>query len=211
MLGDRAPVDLTAAGRLRLAHPGVSLAVLGGLADPPMSKDTVAGRLRRAHRHGGTDRDMTARPPQTHGFGDLGAPRAVVGVSDLVDEFHRRPGSDCVRPSHPTVSVPGALDRIGYVEEEVQELREAVEAGDVVKAADAPAQRSTHATRKASRHHDEHHQPIRGFRGLLHHLATLTRNDIQHAHTTVPTLTIPTPTQRHAFELLGTTVPLTLR
>ncbi len=75
----------------------------------------------------------------------------------------------------------------------------------------APAQRSTHATRKASRHHDEHHQPIRGFRSLLDHLATLTRNDIQHGHTTVPTLTIPTPTQRHAFELLGTTVPLTLR
>jgi Transposase DDE domain len=75
----------------------------------------------------------------------------------------------------------------------------------------APAQRSTHATRKASRHHDEHHQPIRGFRGLLDHLATLTRNDIQHGYTTVPTLTIPTPTQRHAFELLATTVPLTLR
>ena len=75
----------------------------------------------------------------------------------------------------------------------------------------APAQRSTHATRKASRHHDEHHQPIRSFRSLLDHLATLTRNDIQHGHTTVPTLTIPTPTQRHAFELLGTPVPLTLR
>jgi Transposase DDE domain len=75
----------------------------------------------------------------------------------------------------------------------------------------APARRSTHATRKASRHHDEHHQPIRSFRNLLDHLATLTRNDIQHGHITVPTLTIPTPTQRHAFELLGTTVPLTLR
>ena len=74
-----------------------------------------------------------------------------------------------------------------------------------------PAQRSTHATHKATRHHDEHHQPIRSFRNLLDHLATLTRNDIQHGYTTVPTLTIPTPTQRHAFELLCTTVPLTLR
>ena len=75
----------------------------------------------------------------------------------------------------------------------------------------APAQRSSHAARKASRHRDEHDQPLRGFRGLLDHLATLTRNDIQHGdHAVVPTLTIPTPTQRRAFELLGTTVPLSL-
>jgi hypothetical protein len=78
----------------------------------------------------------------------------------------------------------------------------------------APAQRSTGAARKASRHRDQHNQPIRGFRGLLDHLATLTRNDIQHGHhhtaPVVPTLTIATPTQRRAFELLATTVPLTL-
>ncbi len=75
----------------------------------------------------------------------------------------------------------------------------------------APAQRSSHAARKASRHRDEHGQPLRGFPGLLDHLATLTRNDIQHGdHTIVATLTIPTPTQRRAFDLLGTTVPLSL-
>jgi Transposase DDE domain len=75
----------------------------------------------------------------------------------------------------------------------------------------APAQRSSHAARKASRHRDEHGQPLRGFRGLLDHLATLTRNDIQHGnHAVVPTLTIPTPTQRRAFELLDTTIPLSL-
>jgi Transposase DDE domain len=75
----------------------------------------------------------------------------------------------------------------------------------------APAQRSSHAARKASRHRDEHGQPLRGFRGLLDHLATLTRNDIQHGnHAIVPTLTIPTPTQRRAFELLDTTIPLNL-
>ncbi|MBE7192279.1 MAG: DNA-binding protein WhiA [Gordonia polyisoprenivorans] len=39
--------DLAAAGRLRLAHPGISLDALGRLADPPATKDTIAGRLRR--------------------------------------------------------------------------------------------------------------------------------------------------------------------
>jgi hypothetical protein len=79
----------------------------------------------------------------------------------------------------------------------------------------APAQRSSTAARKASRRRDEHDQPVRSFRGLLDHLATLTRNDIQHgqhAHApVVATLTIPTPTQRRAFELLGAPIPLTLR
>ena len=78
----------------------------------------------------------------------------------------------------------------------------------------APAQRSTTAERKASRRQDKQDQPVRSFRGLIEHLATLTRNDIQHGHHTdapvVPTLTIATPTQRRAFELLGTTIPLTL-
>ncbi len=75
----------------------------------------------------------------------------------------------------------------------------------------APAQRSTHAARKASRRRDDHDQPVRGFRGLLDHLATLSRNDLQHGdNATVPTLTIPTPTPRRAFELLGTPIPLTL-
>src|SRR6266536_3015495 len=78
----------------------------------------------------------------------------------------------------------------------------------------APAQRSTTAARKASRRRDEHDQPVRSFRNLIDHLATLTRNDIQHGQhadaPVVPTLTIPTPTQRRAFELLDTRVPLTL-
>jgi hypothetical protein len=78
----------------------------------------------------------------------------------------------------------------------------------------APAQRSATAARKASRRRDELDQPVRGFRGLLDHLATLTRNDIQHGQhadaPVVPTLSTPTPTQRRAFELLSTTVPLTL-
>jgi hypothetical protein len=48
--------------------------------------------------------------------------------------------------------------------------------------------------------------------GTLTHLATLTRNDLRYGDTeiNVPTLTNPTPTQRRAFELLHTPIPLTL-
>jgi hypothetical protein len=77
----------------------------------------------------------------------------------------------------------------------------------------APAARSTSATRKASRRADHTDQPIRSFRTLLDHLATLTRNDIQYGPDgpIVPTLAVPTPTQRRAFELLNTTIPLKLK
>jgi hypothetical protein len=74
----------------------------------------------------------------------------------------------------------------------------------------APAQRSTAAARKASRHHDDHDQPVRSFRSLLTHLATLTRNRIHINGTEFDQLTEPTPTQRRTFELLGTPIPITL-
>jgi hypothetical protein len=78
----------------------------------------------------------------------------------------------------------------------------------------APAKRSTAAARKASRHADEHDQPLYSFRGLLTHLGTLTRNQVRYGQgdnaPVVPTLATPTPTQRRTFELLGTTVPITL-
>jgi hypothetical protein len=74
----------------------------------------------------------------------------------------------------------------------------------------APAQRSATAARKASRHHDDHDQPVRSFRTLLTHLATLTRNRIHINGTEFDQLTEPTPTQRRAFELLGTPIPITL-
>ncbi len=75
-----------------------------------------------------------------------------------------------------------------------------------------PAKRSTTATRKASRHKDHHNQPLHDFRGLLDHLATLTRNDLRYGNhgPVVPTLAQTTPTQRRAFDLINTTVPLTL-
>src|SRR5438445_198125 len=47
ILGDDAPEHLAAAGRLRLDHKQASLEELGTLADPPLTKDAIAGRIRR--------------------------------------------------------------------------------------------------------------------------------------------------------------------
>ena len=47
ILGDQAPEHLKYAGELRLQHKDASLDELGHLAVPPMTKDAVAGRIRR--------------------------------------------------------------------------------------------------------------------------------------------------------------------
>jgi len=77
----------------------------------------------------------------------------------------------------------------------------------------APARRSASAQAKASYQHDQAGRPYRSFRGLLGHLATLTRNQVRFAgaSTTVPMLAEPTSTQRQAFDLIGAPVPLTLK
>jgi hypothetical protein len=77
----------------------------------------------------------------------------------------------------------------------------------------APARRSAAAQAKASYQHDPAGQPYRSFRGLLEHLATLTRNQVRFTGTTatVPMLAEPTSAQRQAFELIGTAIPLTLK
>ncbi|HEX2419343.1 MAG TPA: DNA-binding protein WhiA [Micromonosporaceae bacterium] len=46
ILGD-APEHLVAAGKLRIEHKQASLEELGGLATPPLTKDAIAGRIRR--------------------------------------------------------------------------------------------------------------------------------------------------------------------
>jgi hypothetical protein len=76
----------------------------------------------------------------------------------------------------------------------------------------APAVRSTAASRKASRRKDDTGRPLRSFRTLLDHLATLTRNDIRvtGTQTTAPILAEPTPTQRRVFELLNQPIPINL-
>ena len=76
-----------------------------------------------------------------------------------------------------------------------------------------PARRSAAAQAKASCQHNPAGQPYYSFRGLLEHLATLTRNQVRYTGTqvTVPMLTEPTSTQRQAFRLLGVPIPLTLK
>ncbi|GAA3986635.1 DNA-binding protein WhiA [Thermobifida alba] len=47
ILADDAPEHLVAAGKLRLEHKQASLEELGQLSDPPLTKDAIAGRIRR--------------------------------------------------------------------------------------------------------------------------------------------------------------------
>jgi transposase len=77
----------------------------------------------------------------------------------------------------------------------------------------APARRSAAAQAKAARQHDETGRPYRSFRGLLAHLATLTRNQVRFPGTgaDIPVLTEPTSEQRQAFDLIGVPIPLALK
>jgi DNA-binding protein WhiA len=59
ILGDTAPEHLASTGRLRMQHRSASLEELGQLADPPMTKDAVAGRLRRLLALGEEQRGAT--------------------------------------------------------------------------------------------------------------------------------------------------------
>jgi len=76
----------------------------------------------------------------------------------------------------------------------------------------APAQRSTTAQAKASTKHDAAGNPVCGFRDLLDHLGTLTRDRIRYHNTNIEIdkLTDATPTQRRAFELIDSPIPLTI-
>jgi hypothetical protein len=76
-----------------------------------------------------------------------------------------------------------------------------------------PARRSATAQAKASGQYDPAGQPYHSFRGLLEHLATLTRNQVRFAgtRTVVPMLVEPTSAQREAFRLIGVPIPLMLK
>ncbi|MGB3302216.1 DNA-binding protein WhiA [Gordonia sp. (in: high G+C Gram-positive bacteria)] len=75
ILGDDVPDHLIAAGRLRVEHRQASLEELGQLADPPMTKDAVAGRIRRLL-------SMADKRARTEGLPDTES--AV--TADLLDE-----------------------------------------------------------------------------------------------------------------------------
>ena len=75
----------------------------------------------------------------------------------------------------------------------------------------APARRSPSAAARAAFKTGPGKQPIRGFRDLIDHLATLTRDTITVGGQPVGKLANPTPTQRRAFDLIGASIPHTLR
>lgn len=72
ILGDQAPEHLQYAGELRLKHKDASLDELGHLAVPPMTKDAVAGRIRRLL----ATADKRA--------GELGIPDTESVIADLI-------------------------------------------------------------------------------------------------------------------------------
>src|SRR5215470_8149580 len=74
----------------------------------------------------------------------------------------------------------------------------------------APARRSVSAQAKASKQVTASGEPARSLRGLLDHLATLTRQAITIGGHQIDKLTTPTPAQRQAFDLLGAPIPITL-
>ena len=77
----------------------------------------------------------------------------------------------------------------------------------------APAPRSASARQKDATNKNAEDAEVRGFRELLEHLGTLTRNTMRVVGgegVTFELLATPTPTQRRVFELLGVPVPRTL-
>jgi len=73
-----------------------------------------------------------------------------------------------------------------------------------------PARRSASAEAKALEKKTPRGEPVHRFRGLLDHLATLTKNTIQ-PEGGLPSfdqLSVPTPLQQKAFDLLGVSPPL---
>ena len=74
----------------------------------------------------------------------------------------------------------------------------------------ASASASKAARKKASAKKNAEGQEVRGFRELLEHLGTLTRNRMRVASSPeieFDLVATPTPTQRRVFELLGVPVP----
>ena len=70
ILGDDIPDHLAQAGKLRIEHQQASLEELGQLSDPPLTKDAIAGRIRRllamadkrAHDEGIPDTEASLTP-----------------------------------------------------------------------------------------------------------------------------------------------------
>ena len=106
ILGDEVPDHLREAGRLRIAHGQASLEELGQLADPPMTKDAVAGRIRR----------LLAMADKR--AADLGIPDTEAALTaDMLDAEH------CRRGTCTAVDRPWTLVRVVRLESPIGSTR----------------------------------------------------------------------------------------
>src|SRR5450759_2112952 len=108
----------------------------------------------------------------------------------------------CLLAEHLVFHLRAAWAPLTFADEEKNAARE-----DAV----AHAQRGDSAEQKARTQKTADGALCHSFHSLLTHLATLTRNTIRlpaQGGVTFEQLTLPTPLQRQAFELLGVTVPL---
>ena len=102
ILGDEVPDHLKLAGALRLEHKQASLEELGQLHDPPLTKDAIAGRIRRLLAMA-DKRAAGARHPRHRGQPDPGDAR----------RRRRERASDPHVPRTGRSAVPRAPGRVG--------------------------------------------------------------------------------------------------
>jgi hypothetical protein len=107
----------------------------------------------------------------------------------------------CMLAAYLTWHLRQTLAELTYTDERVPERVDPV----------APAVRSHTARCKDATKLTSGKLPARSFRDLLAHMGTLTRQTINFSGHHIQKITQPTPTQRRAFELLATPIPLTLR
>lgn len=108
----------------------------------------------------------------------------------------------CFLAAHLTWHLRRALAELTYTDENPPTRTDPV----------APAVRSQAAQTKTSTRTSTDGLPLHTYQGLLTHLATLTRNDIQYGSNgpVIPTLAEPTHVQRRAFQLINAPIPTTL-
>ena len=106
----------------------------------------------------------------------------------------------CLLAAYITWHLKEAFAPLTFTDENIPELADPV----------APAQRSRNALRKDAAKKTSDKLPLFRYRDLLGHLATLTRQTINFQGQRIEKITTPTPVQARAFELLRTTVPVSL-
>jgi len=108
----------------------------------------------------------------------------------------------CFLAAHLTHHLRNTLTELTYTDENPPTRTDPV----------APATTSPAAHHKSATHTSTNGLPLHSYQGLLQHLATLTRNDLQYGPNgpVIPTLAEPTAVQRRAFQLIGAPIPTTL-